>query len=96
MSDLWIKGMLAGIVFFGVLQLAGLHTWLERKQSALMQDRIGANRASIFGLRLFGLFHPLADVVKLLRGSGYGKAFNVRGGIIEWMNQQLPVETGDG
>src|SRR3990170_991986 len=37
-----------------------------------------------------------ADVVKLLRGAGYGKAFNVRGGIIEWMNQQLPVETGDG
>ncbi|MBI4227103.1 MAG: NADH-quinone oxidoreductase subunit H [Candidatus Omnitrophica bacterium] len=60
-----IKLSLAAAVFFGVLNLAGLHTWIERKQSAIMQDRIGANRASIFGLRLFGLFHPLADVLKL-------------------------------
>ncbi len=37
-----------------------------------------------------------ADVVKLLRDAGYGNAVNVRGGIIEWMNQQLPVEMGDG
>ena len=65
MTDLWIKLALAGIVFFGVLNLAGLHTWVERKQSAVMQDRIGANRASIFGIRLFGLFHPLADAVKM-------------------------------
>ncbi len=63
--DLLIKLALAGIVLFGVLNLAGLHTWVERKQSAVMQDRIGANRASIFGLRLWGLFHPLADAVKM-------------------------------
>lgn len=63
--DLAIKLALAGIVFFGVLNLAGLHTWVERKQSAIMQDRIGANRASIFGIRLFGLFHPLADAIKM-------------------------------
>ena len=31
-----------------------------------MQDRVGANRASILGLRLFGLFHPLADALKML------------------------------
>ena len=31
-----------------------------------MQDRIGANRASIFGFRLLGLFHPLADAIKML------------------------------
>jgi adenylyltransferase/sulfurtransferase len=37
-----------------------------------------------------------ADVVKVLQGAGYAKAANVRGGIIEWMNQQLPVESGDG
>lgn len=65
LTVLLIKLALAGIVFFGVLNLAGLHTWVERKQSALMQDRIGANRASILGIRLFGLFHPLADAIKM-------------------------------
>ena len=62
---LFIKLILAGIVFFGVLNFAGFHTWVERKQSALIQDRIGANRADIFGLRLFGLFHGIADAVKM-------------------------------
>jgi NADH-quinone oxidoreductase subunit H len=49
-----------------VLNLGGILTWVERKQSAVMQDRVGANRASILGLRLFGLFHPLADAIKML------------------------------
>src|SRR5438445_9155882 len=65
MIDLAIKLVLAGIVLFGVLNLAGLHTWLERKQSAIIQDRIGANRADIFGFRVLGLFHPLADAIKM-------------------------------
>jgi NADH-quinone oxidoreductase subunit H len=65
MTDLAIKLAVAFTMFFGVMNLAGLHTWIERKQSALIQDRIGANRASIFGLRLVGLFHPLADAIKM-------------------------------
>jgi len=60
-----IKLMLAGVVFFGVLNFAGFHTWVERKQSALIQDRIGANRADIFGFRLLGLFHGIADAIKM-------------------------------
>jgi NADH-quinone oxidoreductase subunit H len=53
-------------VMMFVLNLGGLLTWVERKQSAIMQDRIGANRASILGFRALGLFHPLADAIKML------------------------------
>ena len=60
-----IKVALAGVVFAAVLNLAGFHTWVERKQSALIQDRIGANRASIFGFRALGLFHTIADPIKM-------------------------------
>jgi len=58
-------GRVAFVMMF-ILNLGGLLTWVERKQSAIMQDRIGANRASIFGLRIMGLFHPLADAIKML------------------------------
>jgi len=60
-----IKLVLASIVFFAVLNLAGFHTWVERKQSALIQDRIGANRAGIFGFRFLGMLHGVADVIKM-------------------------------
>jgi NADH-quinone oxidoreductase subunit H len=46
--------------------LAPVITWVERKQSAVMQDRIGANRADVGGVTLLGLLHPAADVIKLL------------------------------
>ena len=65
METLIIKLVMAGLVFFAVLNLAGFHTWVERKQSALIQDRIGANRASIFGFRMLGIFHGIADVIKM-------------------------------
>ena len=63
--DILIKVAVAGVVFFLVLNLAGFHTWVERKQSALIQDRIGANRAPIFGFTMLGMFHGMADVLKM-------------------------------
>ena len=43
-----------------------LMIWFERKVSAFMQDRTGPNRAAIFGVRLGGVVHVIADVFKLL------------------------------
>ncbi len=31
-------------------------------------------------------------IVSMLRGAGYGKALNLKGGILAWVNAQLPVE----
>lgn len=48
------------------LTLLPLLIWFERKGSAFMQDRAGPNRAAVFGIRLAGFIHNIADVVKLL------------------------------
>jgi NADH-quinone oxidoreductase subunit H len=65
-ADLGIAFGRVAVMMFFVLNTAAILGWVERKQSAIMQDRIGANRASIFGLRALGLFHPLADTLKML------------------------------
>jgi len=72
---MWIEIGIAAIkslvVLLMVLQLAGALGWVERKGSALIQDRIGANRAGIplFGtnITLQGLINTLmADPLKML------------------------------
>lgn len=49
-----------------VMPLASLSTWAERRQSAMMQDRLGPNRASIFGFRFWGITHFIADALKMM------------------------------
>jgi NADH-quinone oxidoreductase subunit H len=70
--DLLIEAIKAIVVVVMVLNLAGILLWFERKGSALIQDRIGANRAAItgFGKRMglpnLGLINTLiADPLKL-------------------------------
>lgn len=48
-----------------------LMTWAERKQSAMIQDRIGANRAEVLGFRAMGLFHIITDALKMLTKEDY-------------------------
>jgi len=65
--DIAIIATKAFLVLFMVLNLAGFLGWIERKGSALIQDRIGANRASIFGFAGLGLVNTLvADTIKFL------------------------------
>src|SRR5512140_1167437 len=50
-----------------VLGLAGTLGWIERKGSAYIQDRVGANRASVFGIAAAGLVNTImADPLKFL------------------------------
>ena len=72
-------------MLIGVLNLAAILTWMERKQSAVMQDRIGANRASIFGFRAFGLFQVLADSIKMFVKEDFIPPWGI-GSCILWLH----------
>jgi len=72
MQDLVVSLVFIGYAV-GVLLLFGtVLTWVERKQAALMSDRIGANRAYVripfthIKLVWWGLFHGLADGLKMM------------------------------
>jgi len=53
-----------------IMPLASILTWMERKQSAMMQDRLGPNMAALklgpIELRLWGIPHFIADGIKML------------------------------
>ena len=64
---LFIAYAIAVLLVFGTVL-----TWVERKQAAIMSDRIGANRAYVripftqIRLVWLGLFHGLADGLKMM------------------------------
>jgi NADH-quinone oxidoreductase subunit H len=49
-----------------LMPLASILTWMERRESAMMQDRLGPNRANIGPFKLWGITHFMADAVKFL------------------------------
>lgn len=72
MGDLLVHGVFMLYVIAFLMGMATIFTWVERKQSAVMSDRIGANRAYLripftqVKLVWMGLFHGLADGAKML------------------------------
>ncbi|WP_068597787.1 NADH-quinone oxidoreductase subunit NuoH [Vaginella massiliensis] len=59
-ADSLEKLALVGLLIAIALGVAAYSTWAERKVAAFLQDRLGPNRAGVFGL-----LQPLADGLKL-------------------------------
>ncbi len=59
------------IVVGVLLTFAAILTWVERKQSAVTQDRVGANRVQVLGIRALGLFHIITDALKMFIKEDY-------------------------
>jgi NADH-quinone oxidoreductase subunit H len=70
--DLAMTLVYVGYALAVLLTFGAVLTWVERKQAAIMSDRIGANRAYLrlpftqVKLVWWGLFHGMADGLKLL------------------------------
>jgi NADH-quinone oxidoreductase subunit H len=59
--DLLVIGIKLGAVLAVLLSTVPIMVWVERRGSALIQDRLGPNRVGPFGL-----FQPVVDAVKLI------------------------------
>jgi NADH-quinone oxidoreductase subunit H len=72
MQDLVVNLVFIGYAVSVLLLFGTVLTWVERKQAAIMSDRIGANRAYVripftqIKLVWWGLFHGLADGLKMM------------------------------
>ncbi len=72
MQDLVVHVAYIGYALAVLLLFGTLLTWVERKQAAVMSDRIGANRAYVrlpftqIKLVWIGLFHGVADGLKMM------------------------------
>jgi NADH-quinone oxidoreductase subunit H len=71
-QDLLVTLVLIGYAVSVLLTFGTVLTWVERKQAAVMADRIGANRAYVripftqVKLVWLGLFHGIADGLKMM------------------------------
>ena len=67
----WISTILKIVfILIIILTFAPVLIWAERRQSAMIQDRIGPTRAGIKiggkNITLLGLLHPMADAIKFI------------------------------
>jgi NADH-quinone oxidoreductase subunit H len=60
-ADLVVIGIKVAVVFAILLTSVPIMVWVERRGSALIQDRLGPNRVGPFGL-----LQPVVDAVKLI------------------------------
>src|SRR5258705_4906075 len=58
-TDIGLSILKIAIVLFMMLNITPIMVWVERRGSALIQDRVGPNRVGPFGL-----FQSLADAAK--------------------------------
>jgi len=71
-QDLVVYAVYIGYALAVLMGFGTVLTWVERKQAAVMSDRIGANRAYIripftqYKMIWLGLFHGIADGIKML------------------------------
>ncbi len=71
-QDLVVYAVFIGYAIAVLMGFGVILTWVERKQAAVMSDRIGANRAYLripftqVKLVWLGLFHGMADGLKML------------------------------
>jgi NADH-quinone oxidoreductase subunit H len=63
---LWAALKWFGLIMAFVMPVASLLTWAERRQSAMMQDRLGPNRANIGPIKIWGILHFVADALKMI------------------------------
>jgi len=56
----------AVVVITGVFSLGALLTWADRRQSAMLQHRLGPMRANIGRFRFWGILHLVADGIKMV------------------------------
>lgn len=64
--EIVVYAVMLFLVFNVIMGIASINTWVERKGSALIQDRIGANRAGRYLETDVLLLKPVMPIVRLL------------------------------